>query len=105
MEGLNFKLKHTSPECGAETGPLHCLGTMVIQVACTRIALYEHYGGELKKKLLKQGAFWQARRGMKVKIKNWKGMKPAKIAKDNVFQQSRRNALLTEDMRNTWQCK
>lgn len=33
------------------------------------------------------------------------GNKACQIAKDKVFQQSRRDTLLAEDMQSTWQCR
>lgn len=49
----------------------------------------------------KEGGFWQERRGMRVQSKSLERRNPAKITK--VFQQSRRNDSLAEDMQRTWQ--
>lgn len=40
---------------------------------------------------------------MMIEGKSRVGMNPAKIAKDKVFQQSRREFSLAEDMQSTWQ--
>lgn len=48
----------------------------------------QHCGNELEKERFKEGAFWQERRGTRVKRKSLEGMKPTQIAKDKVFQQS-----------------
>jgi len=62
-----------------------------------------HYRSELEEEWLNEDMFWQQRKGMMIEGKSRVGMNPAKIAKDKVFQQSRREFSLAEDMQSTWQ--